>query len=75
MNAVDVHDQKSAASRASKKYWKYILTVVVDCCCVSVWILSRLTLTRQVGKRKNYPQKYFILELGKELIDAFSSRK
>lgn len=78
MNGVDVHDQlrkKHAASHASKKYWKYILWFVVDCCRVNAWILYRLTSTRQVGRRKRYSQKDFILELGKELINAFSSKK
>ena len=66
MNGVDVHDQlrkKYAASRASKKYWKYILWFVVDCCRVNAWILYKLTSTRQVGRRKRYSQKDFILEL------------
>lgn len=78
MNGVDVHDQlrkKYAASRASKKYWKYILWFVVDCCRVNAWILYKLASTRQVGRRKRYAQKDFILELGQELINEFSSRK
>lgn len=78
MNGVDVHDQlrkKYAASRASKKYWKYILWFVVDCCRVNAWILYKLASTRQLGNRKRYAQKDFVLELGKELINEFSSRK
>ena len=78
MNGVDVHDQlrkKYAASRASKKFWKYILWFVVDCCRVNAWIVYKLASTRQVGKRKRYVQKDFILELGKELVNEFSSRK
>ncbi|CAL9687268.1 unnamed protein product [Knipowitschia caucasica] len=78
MNGVDVHDQlrkKYAASRASKKYWKYILWFVVDCCRVNAWILYKLASTRQMGRKKRYAQKDFILELGKELINEFSSRK
>lgn len=78
MNGVDVHDQlrkKYAASRASKKYWKYILWFVVDCCRVNAWIVYKLASTRQLGRRKRYVQKDFILELGKELVNEFSSRK
>lgn len=78
MNAVDVHDQlreKYAASRASKKYWKYILWFVVDCCRVNAWIMYKLASTRRLERRKCYAQKDFILELGRELISDFSSRK
>lgn len=78
MNGVDVHDQlrkKYAASRPSKKYWKYILWFVVDVCRVNAWILYRMSSTRQVGRKKRYTQKDFILELGKALIDGFTSRK
>lgn len=78
MNGVDVHDQlrkKYAASRPSNKYWKYILWFVVDVCRVNAWILYRMSSTRQVGRKKRYTQKDFILELGKALIDGFTSRK
>lgn len=78
MNGVDVHDQlrkKYAASRASKKYWKYILWFVIDCCRVNAWLLYKLTSTRRLERKRRYVQKDFILELGKELVNDFSSRK
>ena len=35
MNGVDIHDQLREpypAGRPSKKYWKYIMWFIVDCC-------------------------------------------
>ena len=78
MNGVDIHDQmrkKYPAGRPSKKYWKYIMWFVIDCCRVNAWICYRQVSTRQVGRRARFAQKDFILELSKQLIGDFSSRK
>lgn len=42
MNGVDLHDQlrkKYACGRPSKKYWKYILWFILDCCRVNAYLL------------------------------------
>lgn len=78
MNGVDIHDQlrkKYSAGRSSKKYWKYIMWFVIDCCRVNAWILYKLSSGRQQVTRKRYTQKDFVLELGRSLISGFSSRK
>ena len=78
MNGVDVHDQmrkKYPAGRPSKKYWKYIMWFVIDCCRVNAWIIYKEVSTRQVGRRARFTHKDFILQLCKELIGDFSSRK
>ena len=44
MYGVDLHDQlrkRYACGRPSKKYWKYLLWFIVDCCRVNAYIVCK----------------------------------
>ena len=75
MNGVDLHDQmrkKYGAGRNSKKYWKYIMWFILDCCRVNAWIMYKET---HPDMGRTYTQKHFVIDIGKSLIGNFSSRK
>ena len=74
MNGVDIHDQLREpypAGRPSKKYWKYIMWFIVDCCQVNAWILWR----ECKGGNAGITHKDFVTQIGDCLVGNFSSRK
>lgn len=77
MNGVDLHDQlrkKYACGRPSKKYWKYILWFILDCCRVNAYLVYKEASSRTIQK-KRYTHLDFVIELGRAMIGNFNSRK
>lgn len=77
MNGVDLHDQlrkKYACGRPSKKYWKYILWFILDCCRVNACLVYKEASSRTIRK-KRYTHLDFVIELGRAMIGNFTSRK
>ena len=77
MNGVDLHDQlrkRYACGRPSKKYWKYLLWFIVDCCRVNAYIVYKESSSRTMRK-KRFTHLDFIVELGRTMIGNFTSRK
>ena len=74
MNGVDIHDQLRGsypAGRASKKYWKYIMWFVVDCCQVNSWIVYK----ECTSDNKELTHKQYVLAIGRALVGDYTSRK
>lgn len=77
MGGVDHHDElrmKYDVGRNSKKCWRYLFWFLINCAVTNAFIIYKKVSTRPV-KRKKYSHLDFRMELAKDLIAGFSSRK
>ena len=76
MNGVDRHDQlrlKYGVGRFAKKAWKYLTWFFINCSIVNAYIIYAEKSQRTT--KKGYKHIDFRMELAKQLIGNFSSRK
>lgn len=77
MAGVDKHDQlrmKYEVGRNSKKWWRYLFWFVVNCAIVNAYIIYKATSSR-VLKKKRYSHLDFRVELARDMVAGFASRK